>query len=346
MIFVPVVDKNNNPLMPTTPSRARRWIKERKATYFWKGGIFCVRLNVAPSNDVKQEIVVGIDPGSKREGYTIKSESHTYANLQANAIDWVKDTIETRRSMRRNRRARKTPCRKNKYNRSKSSFPPSTRARWDWKLRICVWLKKIFPITHFIVEDIKAKTLGKRKWDMSFSPLEVGKKWFYDELSKLGKLNTKQGYETKELRDSLGLKKSKAKLSDRFDAHCVDSWVLANCVVGGHLVPDNKRMYKIIPLQFHRRQLHAFQYSKGGIRRNYGGTMTEGIKRGSLVNHPKWGMSYVGGSGKTGITLHSLDTNERICRNAKIKDLVAITILKWRTQFLPALKDGVSLRKN
>jgi hypothetical protein len=26
-MFIPVVDKDNNPLMPTKPSRARRWIK-------------------------------------------------------------------------------------------------------------------------------------------------------------------------------------------------------------------------------------------------------------------------------------------------------------------------------
>ena len=77
----------------------------------------------------------------------------------------------------------------------------------------------MFPITDFVVEDIKAKTKdGKTRWNVSFSPLEVGKKWFYSELSKLGKLYTKQGYETKELRDSFGLKKTKAKLSDRFDA--------------------------------------------------------------------------------------------------------------------------------
>ncbi|MGY2793833.1 hypothetical protein ACVWVQ_000889 [Thermostichus sp. MS-CIW-36] len=39
-MFVPVVDHNQNPLMPTTPSRARRWIKTGKATPFWKRGVF------------------------------------------------------------------------------------------------------------------------------------------------------------------------------------------------------------------------------------------------------------------------------------------------------------------
>jgi hypothetical protein len=339
IMFVPVVDINNNPLMPTIPSRARRWVKEKKATPFFKKGIFCVRLNVEPSDCKTQEIAVGIDPGSKREGFTVKSESHTYLNIQANAVDWVKDAVEVRKSMRKTRRSRKTPCRKNRYNRTMFPFPPSTKARWQWKLRICNWLKKMFPITDFIVEDIKAKSFkGRRKWNKSFSPLEVGKKWFYEEISKLGKLYTRQGYETKEMRDSLGLNKSKAKLSAKFDAHCVDSWVLANHVVGGHLKPDNERILKIIPLRFHRRQLHAFQPAKGGVRRLYGGTMSLGFKRGSLVRHHKWGLSYIGGVGKTGISLHSLETSSRICRNAKPVDLNVITILTWRTLLLPDLK--------
>jgi hypothetical protein len=32
-------------------------------------------------------------------------------------------------------------------------------------------LKKIFPVTDFVVEDIKARTpKGKKKWNISFSP--------------------------------------------------------------------------------------------------------------------------------------------------------------------------------
>ncbi len=39
-------DKKQNPLMPTKPSRTRKWIRDKKTTPFWKNGVFCVRLNI------------------------------------------------------------------------------------------------------------------------------------------------------------------------------------------------------------------------------------------------------------------------------------------------------------
>src|SRR6266851_6004226 len=195
-IFVPVVDQHQHPLMPTTPARARRWIRSGKATGFWKGGVFCVRLNVEPSAREQQPVAVGIDPGSKREGIVVASASHTYLNIQAEARAGVKEAEKESTRMRRTRRNRKTPCRKPRQNskRSEKRLPPSTRARWHWKLRLAAWLCQLFPVSVFVVEDIKARTRGKKRWDQSFSPLEVGKHWFYEELGKLAPVQTKQGY--------------------------------------------------------------------------------------------------------------------------------------------------------
>lgn len=330
-MFVPVVDVNQNPLMPTTPSRARRWIKSGKATPFWKKGIFCVRLNVEPSAQNMQEIAVGVDPGSKKEGFTVKSEAHTYLNVQTDAVQHVKDAVETRRNLRRARRFRKTPCRKNKTNRSRGGLPPSTKARWQWKLRIIKWLKQMFPISHIVVEDVKARTKKfQKKWNSSFSPLEVGKKWFYQEVEKLGKLIKIQGYQTAEKRNELGLKKLSNKLSNSFYAHCVDSFVLALEAVGGKNKPDNLDVLTVVPLRFHRRQLHKMNYEKGGIRKAYGGTRSLGFKRGSLVKHLKYGLSYVGGTSKDRISLHGLKDGKRLTQSAKPEDCEFLTYSSWR----------------
>jgi len=331
-IYVPVVDLKDNPLMPTIPSRAKRWIRGNQATPFWKKGIFCVRLSRLPSAQEKQEIVIGVDPGSKKEAFTIKSDGHTFLNIQADAVQHVKDAVEVRRNMRRSRRFRKTPCRANRYNRKKGKLAPSTKARWQWKLNIIMQLSKLFPITHIVVEDIKARTVsGKNRWNTSFSPLEVGKKWFYDKLKKIGKLSLKQGYDTKKLRDDAGLSKTKNKLSEVFEAHCVDSWVLANWKVGGHIEPDNYKIMFISPIRLHRRQLHALQSAKKGIRRDYGSTRSCGFKRGSLVKHPKYGLTYVGGCSKDKISLHSIVDGKRLSQNIDQKDTKLISYNIWKS---------------
>ena len=329
--FVPVVDKDQNPLMPTTANRATSWIKSGKATPFWKKGVFCVRLNQEPSARNMQDIAVGVDPGSKREGFTVKSKAHTYLNVQTEAVDWVKKAVATRRVLRRSRRSRKTPYRKNRKNRARGGIPPSTKARWGWKLRILSWLKKMFPITIIVVEDIKAwSKKNQKKWNKSFSPLEVGKKWFYQEVRKLGKLIKVQGWQTAEKRNEFGLKKISNKLSSSFYAHCVDSFVLALGAVGGKRKPENTRVLRIIPLRFHRRQLHVQIPTKGGKRKRYGGTISLRFKRGSLVKHVKLGLTYIGGSSKDRVSLHSLETGKRLTQSAKLEEIKFLTYSSWR----------------
>jgi len=335
--FVPVVDQEHTPLMPTTPARARRWLRSGKATGFWKGGIYCVRLNVEPSAHEQQPIAVGIDPGSKREGIVVASSSHTYLNIQAEARDGVKEAEKDSTRLRRTRRNRKTPCRKPRQNRkqSKKRLPPSTRARWQWKLRLAIWLCQLFPVSVFVVEDIKATTFGKKRWDQSFSPLEVGKHWFYGELSKLAPVRTKQGYETKALREQLGLKKTRKKLAEVWEAHCIDAWVLAYSAVGGEIKPDQTSLICISPLTWHHRQLHRFEPEKQGKRKPYGGTLSLGIKRGTLVKHPKWGKAYIGGTMGGKLSLHDLQTGRRLTQSATIADCRPIKLVRWKTRLVP-----------
>jgi hypothetical protein len=128
------------------------------------------------------------------------------------------------------------------------------------------------------------------------------------------------------------LKKSKAKLSNSFDAHCVDSWVLAYLLVGG-TSPENKIVMECKSIRIHRRQLHVFNPGKNGYRRPYGGSMSQGLKRGGIVKHAKYGKCYVGGEDiqKSRISLHNLDTGKRLCQNAKPTDCKFLAYNSWRT---------------
>ena len=332
VMFVPVVDSGQTPLMPTTVSRARKSIKSGKATPFWKRGVFCIRFNIEPSAREYSQIALGVDPGSKREAFTIKSRFHTYLNVLTETPHWVKDAVEGRRNARRVRRYRNVSCRKNKKNRARGGLPPSTKARWQWKERIANWILRMYPITDIVIEDIKAQTKGKRKWDVSFSPLEVGKQWFYDRIGALCRLTIKQGHETAALRKKHSLKKNKSKLADAFDCHNVDSWVLANAVVGGHRKPDNINLIKLVPLQFHRRQLHVFQPAKGNIRKPYGGTRSVGFTRGSIVKYKKHGVCYIGGTMGGKVSLHESFTGKRATQSAKVSDIKFFSYASWRME--------------
>lgn len=280
-----------------------------------------------------QPIALGIDPGSKKEGYTLQTEQHTLLNIQADAVTWVKDHVETRRQMRRTRRYRKTPYRANRKNRARGGIPPSTRARWGWKLRITRWLARYYPITTIVIEDIAAITVkGKRRWNQAFSPLEVGKHWCYAELEYIAPVQPVPSHYTKPLRQQAGLKKSQNKTSDRWDAHCVDSFVLASYAVGGPSKPTNTHILYLTPLRFHRRQLHRLQPEKGGIRKPYGGTISLGLKRGSWIRHPKWGIAYVGGTTKGRISLHDMQTGKRLTQNVNVSDCQVLCTASWRVR--------------
>ena len=338
---------DGTPLMPCKPAKARKLLRDGKALKRWSRlGIFYIQLAFNPGNPTAQPIVAGVDPGSKFEGTSVVGTKDTVLNIMSEAVDWVKGSLEQRRGMRRARRYRKTRCRGCRFdNRLKRSrLPPSTKARWDAKLRVISQLKRIIPVSHVVVEDIGAETRkGSRGWNLNFSPIEVGKRYFYDSLKGIGlEVITKSGKETKAFRDSLGLKKIKSKSRPVFESQCVDSWCLAAMATGAKY-PTTRGLYYLVPLRWHRRQLHRLEPGKGGVRRRYGGTVSLGLKKGTLVRHVKYGLCYIGGSLRDRFSLHSLKTGGRITQNAERGDLNILTRIAFRTQFLPVLKDGISL---
>ncbi len=330
--MVPVLDKDKNPLMPCTEKRAKKLMESGKAKPYWCKGVFCIILQEEPKSRYMQDIAIGIDPGSKFNGYTVKSEAHTLKNLQVNAITSVKGKMEERAMVRKDRRKRNTPYRKCRFNRSVGNrIPPSTKARWQQHLNIIKWMEKLFKVTHVVIEDIKAATWkGAKKWNKNFSTLEVGKNWFENSVVLLGlKFYNFAGYETVEMRKEMGLKKNSNKAQQDFHTHCVDSWVLANRIIGGHTEVDSKHTIYLKPLVYFRRKLHEILPKKNGFRKLYGSTISLGLTRGTLVKHFKYGLAIVGGSSKDRVSLLDLSTNKRLCQNAKKDDLEIRTVLRY-----------------
>jgi hypothetical protein len=147
----------------------------------------------------------------------------------------------------------------------------------------------------------------------------------------------KSGDETKRFRESLGLRKIKKKSKPVFESQCVDSWCLA-AMVSGAKYPSTRSLYYLVPLRWHRRQLHVLQFERGGVRRRFGGTMSLGLKRGTLVKHVKYGLCYVGGYYGGGVTLHDLKSGKRLRQRARREEFVVLTRVAFRVRFISMSK--------
>jgi RRXRR protein len=339
---IAVVDSAGTQLMPCTPAKARHLLKAGKAKPKRdKLGMFYVQL-CYKQDPANQPLVVGIDPGSMFEGFSVVGSKETVTNLMVEAPDHVRNAVEVRRTMRRARRFRKwrRPKRFNNRLRSKQRIPPSTRSRWEAKARIVMQLKKTLPLTEAVIEDVQAVTRpGKGgKWNGSFSPVQVGKDHLYRLLREMGvEVHLREGWQTKALRDSYGLKKTKSKSKKSFESHCVDSWVLAASMSGAEQ-PTCTRLWYVAPAVLHRRQLHRLQAAKGGIRKSYGGTRSLGVKRGTLVRHLKYGLCTVGGFDRkrNTISVHAYRTNTRLTQGAKREQFCPLTFVAWRSWVVKA----------
>ena len=339
--WVPVLSSTGKPLMPCHPARARQLVKKGKAIKRYLKGIFCIRLTEREGG-YTQPIAIGVDPGSKMNGYCVKSGDHTYINIQQPAKNGklVMKSVEGRANARRARRGRKTPCRQPRFNNrgKKNWIPPSTFSRWQHIWNTVKLLSSLYPITHTAVEDIFTELKkGDKRRNSNFSPIMAGKNWLYNRIMDDGyELKKLRGQTTAKLRRDAGVYKDPNKLDFNFHTHAVDAWVLANSIVGGHLYPDYIGLTKMQRCECCRRQLHRFNPDKGGVRKRYGGTtLPGGLRKGTLVKYtPKnakrgYLALVTGHSEKTGYSLSYIDDAKRYAHNGKLECMQILHQTKW-----------------
>jgi 5-methylcytosine-specific restriction endonuclease McrA len=159
--YVFVIDQSKQPLNPIAPKRARELLTKQKAAVF-RMYPFCIILKYAVENPIPKPLTIKLDPGSKFTGIAILDDEKVIWAAELEHRGWqIKDSLQSRRSLRASRRSRKTryrPARFDNRKRPKGWLPPSLMHR---VLTIETWVKRLCryaPITQIAMELVKFDT--------------------------------------------------------------------------------------------------------------------------------------------------------------------------------------------
>lgn len=159
-MFVYVINKNGQPLMPCKPQKARKLLKANKAEVV-KYEPFTIKLKYG-SSGYKQPVTLGIDTGSVHIGASASTEKQElYASETVMRSGDGKASIvrllAKRLELRRSRRSRKTRYRKARFlnrvhRKHKGWLAPSVENKINVHLKLVADVHKILPITKVVAE--------------------------------------------------------------------------------------------------------------------------------------------------------------------------------------------------
>ncbi len=282
-----VLSQDGNPLTPTTPCHARKLLRAKVAKPSWsKFNTFGIRM-LTPTREIIEPGTLGVDHGTKFEGYSAVVGNENPLNVKLDLPDKKKilRKLEERQQLRRARRWRNCRRRKARFdNRRKEGWlAPSQAVVVCSRLKILREFFRIFPIANVGLEDVRFNH-AKHRWGANFSTVEIGKARIRKFIKDIGaKLFEYRGFETKELREKFGYKKTADKAADRFSAHCCDSLALAVAVGPGERIEPGRMLVVDDTYRPVRRKLHDTQFTVGGIRAPYSRGSIFGTRKGVLI---------------------------------------------------------------
>ena len=172
-----VIDKEEKPLLPTHPARARKLLRNGKAKVI-RVVPFTIQLEKIIENPVGS-FTVGIDDGAKEVGVAVVNEVNKEVVFRGTIRlrQDVSKKIKQRSQYRRSRRGRKCRHRKARFLNRKQMTPlPSVRQRKESILRMVKDLKKVVNVTEVVIEqgqfDISSLVAGKQLVGIEFQQRE------------------------------------------------------------------------------------------------------------------------------------------------------------------------------
>jgi len=187
MVFV--ISSKGNPLMPTTPRKARLLLKNGKAKCVRRTP-FTIKL-LYETTEYTQPLTHGLDTGSSKIGSAAVDEKGNIVYMSEIEVrSDITDKMTQRSGYRRNRRNRKTRYRKPRWLNRRNSirkdrFSPTMTSKINAHLREVVFVKSILPITRLILETASFDTHAMK------NPVVLKNKWLYQRGINYGFANTK-----------------------------------------------------------------------------------------------------------------------------------------------------------
>lgn len=150
-----VKNLRGEPLMPTTSRKARRLLKEGKVKVISRVP-FVIKLLI-PTGEAKQEVIGGMDTGSKKVGCAVIANGDVIYQSEIQIRQDVSKKMQKRKIYRRNRRGRKCRYRPSRWlNRTSMQrtdrLAPSIQSKVDSHLREKKFVESILPISRWKVE--------------------------------------------------------------------------------------------------------------------------------------------------------------------------------------------------
>lgn len=175
MVYVQDID--GKPMMPTTRhGKVRRLLKDNKAVVV-NTCPFTIKLTYKTS-DYKQEIVLGVDAGTKHVGLSATTKSKELYSGEVILRNDVVELLSTRRESRRARRNRLRYRKPRFENRVKSKrlgwVAPSVRHKVDAHIRVIDNICSTLPISRIVVEIAQFDTQKIKNPDISGNEYHEG----------------------------------------------------------------------------------------------------------------------------------------------------------------------------
>jgi hypothetical protein len=155
LTLVYVLNRHGKPLMPCIPPVARHLLKQEKAKVI-RCDPFTIKL-MHGSSGYKQEVVAGMDTGSKTVGCAAIANGKVVYQAEVVLRQDVSGKMQQRAMYRRSRRARKTRYRPARWRnrasmRAKGRLAPSIKSKVDSHLRERNFVESILPVRRWKVE--------------------------------------------------------------------------------------------------------------------------------------------------------------------------------------------------